>query len=517
MAIGRIPRITMKFDTVDYENSTEKAYKCYLNGAVQWIPKSIATPVQGFRNSLNVAPFKFQEITGRVPQTLDSFTLREVEENRQFFTLPDYTLIHPAGIELKPKQREKVEKIWRMKVFAINSEMRTGKTFMAATIINSRKLAGMINRLVVIAPLRTRNVWSSMFERMNFHCQFIPVEHFSNIHKRNKIDAKVDEHTFIAIDESHTIKNSDAERTRRIVRFGKNAKHKCIITGTPMGLHAGDLFWQWYFLDPFILNFESYEKMAKSHLLYGGKEGKKVVGYTNIETISNKIAPYTLLLTRRELGEERPETYSKIYYSIKNRKEYNELVSKYNGYLDTFNKFKIMKMNMRLQQSACGFILDENTEVLGFTDNGRVTKMKEIIGKRRKETGVIYIKYSEEAEILRKELKAPVIWGFNTVAEFDKIIHDFDAGKIPVLIVQQRISQGFSLRRADYICYFSTIYDFIPRSQSQDRAKEGTRHLEIIDLIAANTIDERIQDVINFKKDIHTVVKEEIKSLGNVQ
>ncbi|MFA5690029.1 MAG: hypothetical protein WC959_12980, partial [Kiritimatiellales bacterium] len=132
----------MKFDTVDYENSTEKAYKCYLNGVVQWIPKSIAIPVQGFRNSLNVAPFKFQEITGRVPQTLDSFTLREVEENRQFFTLPDYTLIHPAGIELKPKQREKVEKIWRMKVFAINSEMRTGKTFMAATIINSRKLAG---------------------------------------------------------------------------------------------------------------------------------------------------------------------------------------------------------------------------------------------------------------------------------------------------------------------------------------------------------------------------------------
>lgn len=516
MGINKLPKITLQFDTIDYEGSTEKAYKCILNKKVQWIPKSIATPVSGFRNSLNIAPFKFQELTGRIPQTLDTLIFKEVQENRQYFTLPDYELHAPEGIVLKPKQLEKVQRIWRMKVFAINSEMRTGKTFMSATIINSRFHAKMINKLIVIAPLRNKNIWTSMFEHMHVPCNFIAVEHFSNIHKRNEIKIDVDEKTFVAIDESHTIKNSEAERTQRIVRYFKDAKHKCVITGTPMGLHAGDLFWQWYFLDPFILNFESYARMAKSHLLYGGQEGKKVIGYTNIETISNKIAPYSLLLTRKELGEERPETFAKIYYSISNAKEYNALRGLYSGYLDSFNKYQIMKMNTRLQQAASGFVLGENTEPLAFVDNGRISKLKEIVSKRKARIGVIYIKYNEEAEALKRELNAPVIWGNNTKQEFEKIIADFDEGKIPVLIVQQRISQGFSLRKADYICYFSTIYDFIPRSQSQDRAKEGTAPLEIIDIIAHNTIDERIQDVINLKKDIHTVVKEEIKSAKDV-
>jgi SNF2 family DNA or RNA helicase len=514
MDISKIPRITLKFDTIDYDGSSVKAYKCYLKGKLQWIPKSIATPVAGYRNSLNIAPFKFKDITGRVPQTIDTFVLQEVVDNKAFHNLPDYPYFTPHEIELKPKQREKVERIWRMRVFSINAEMRTGKTFMSATIINSRFRAGMIDKLVVVAPLRTKHVWTSMFERMDCPCEFIAVEHFSNIHTRDKIDVEINEKTFVAIDESHTIKNSDALRTQFIVKFFKKAQNKCTITGTPIGLHAGDLFWQWYFLDPFILGYETFEEMAKSHLLYGGNEGKKVVGYTNIEEISNKISPYTLLLTRKELGEERPETYAKIYYSISNRREYTEFGKLYHQYLTEFAKFKIMKMNTHLQQAARGFTFNENIEAVGYIDNGAIEKTKEIVGKRKGSTGVIYFKYNEEARALQKVFNAPTIWGENTQREFRKIIADFEAGTIPILLVQQRISQGFSLKNADYILYFSTIYDYIPRAQSQDRAKEGTKPLEIIDLIAHDTIDERIQDVISLKTDINSAVKDEIKKLG---
>lgn len=510
MAINKIPRITLRFDTIDYEGSTEKALKCILNGKVQWIPRSIASPVKGFRNSLNIAPFKYQELTGHVPQTLDTFTIQKIEDNRKYHNLPDYPPKLPTEVDLKPKQWDCVRSVWNLRVFSVNSEMRTGKTFMTAVIVNSRFHAGMINRFVVVAPLRAKNVWHSMFERMDLPCDFIPVEHFSNVHKRDDIKIKVDDMTFVAIDESHTIKNTEAERTQRIIRYFRKAEHKCTITGTPIGLHAGDLFWQWYFLDPFILGYQNFDKMAKSHLLYGGTEGKKVVGYTNIEEISNKIAPYTVLLTRKELGEERPENFSKIYYSITNRDEYVKLGKLYNDFLNDFSKFNIMKMNMRLQQSASGFIFNKEIEPVGFIDNGRIAKTIEIVKKRKLSIGVIYIKYNEEAEHLSRALKAPVIWGKNSVKEFNKIVSDFDKGNIPVLIVQQRISIGFTLRKADYILYFSTIYDYIPRSQSQDRAKEGTKPLEIIDLIASNTIDERIQDVINFKSDINAVVKEEI-------
>lgn len=516
MGIGRIPKITLKFDSIDYEGSTEKAYKCYLNNKLQWIPKSIATPVHGFRNSLNIAPFKYAEMTGKVPQPLDSFAMHEVAENKSYHILPEYNIVTPEGVTLKPKQFAKVQQVLRLQVFAINSQMRTGKTFMASTIVKSRHSAGMIDRLVVVAPLRIRNVWQSMFNRMDMDCEFIPVEHFSNIHTRDHINPQADERTFVAIDESHTIKNEDAFRTKFLINKFTRAKHKCILSGTPIGLHAGDLYWQWYFLDPFILGYSTFSEMAKSHLLYGGREGNKVVGYTNIEDITNKIAPYTILLSRKDLGEERPETYSKIYYSINNRKSYHELGKLYCQYLNTFETGKIMKMNTRLQQSARGFFFDEHIDTLGYIDNGAISKVKEIIAKRSG-IGVIYFKYNEEAVALMNELKAPAIWGNNTQREFNSIVKDFDEGKIPLLLVQQRIAQGFSLRMADYIIYFSTIYDYIPRMQSQDRAKEGTKPLEIIDLIAHNTIDERIQDVINFKTDINSAVKDELRHIADVQ
>ena len=514
MNIQQLPKITLRFDTIDYDGSTAKAYKCYLNGQCRWVPKSIATPVAGFRNSLNVAPFKFQELTGRVPQTLDSFVLQSVDASRRAHNLPDYAYRPPDSVALKPVQRQKVAEVWRLRVFAINAEMRTGKTFMAAAIVNSRYHAGMVDRLVVVAPLRTKNVWQSMFERMDCPCDFVAVEHFSNIHTRDGIAATVSEKTFVCIDESHTIKNTEAIRTKKIVRFFEKAQHKCAMTGTPIGLHAGDLFWQWYFLDHLILGYESYEKMAKSHLLFGGKEGKKVVGYTNIEEISNRVSPFTLLLTRRELGEERPETCSKIYYSISNRAEYNRLGKLYAQYLNDFDKYKIMKMNTRLQQAARGFTFDENANVLGYADNGAIAKAREVVAKRRGDVGVVYFKYNEEAAALRRAFGAPIIWGQNTQQEFRQIVEDFDAGSTPLLLVQQRISQGFSLRRAGYILYFSTIYDYIPRMQSQDRAKEGTAPLEVIDLIAHNTIDERIQEVIGLKTDSNGALHAELEKIS---
>lgn len=507
----------MSFDTIDYEGSTEKAYKCILNKKVQWIPKSVSSPVQGFKNKLNIAPFLFQNLTGRVPQTLDTFEIEEVEDNRQYHTLEDYPLVNPYGVLLKPLQWERVQKIWRLNVFSINAEMRTGKTFMASVVINSRYHAGMINRLLVVAPLRVKNVWQSMFERLDLaECQFVPIEHFSNIHKRDNLELNIDEKTFVVIDESHTIKNKDSFRTQHFIKLCRKAKHKCTITGTPIGLHAGDLFFQFHFLDPFILGYESFDKMAQSHLLYGGNEGKKVIGYTNIETISQRISPYVLQLTRKELGEERPVTYSKIHYSLKNREAYNNLAAKYFAVIDTFSKFEIMRLNTRLQQSACGFILDDKEQVAGFEDNGRITKLQELI-KRRKGIGVVYFKYTQEAEAIKKKLQCPVIWGANSQKEFERITKDFNEGKIPILLVQQRLSQGFSLRRADYIVYFSTIYDYIIRSQSMDRAKEGNAPLEIIDLIADGTIDERIQEVIDFKSDVFSAINKEVKLRQYVQ
>ena len=54
----------------------------------------------------------------------------------------------------------------------------------------------------------------------------------------------------MAIDESTTIKNPEAKRTKNIVSLGRNAKYKRILTGSPVTKSPLDLYKQCEFLDP---------------------------------------------------------------------------------------------------------------------------------------------------------------------------------------------------------------------------------------------------------------------------
>src|SRR5690606_18851317 len=60
------------------------------------------------------------------------------------------------------------------------------------------------------------------------------------------------------IDESTTIKNPKAKRTKAVVSLGKYARIKRIATGSPITRNPLDLFTQCQFLDPKLLGFTSF-------------------------------------------------------------------------------------------------------------------------------------------------------------------------------------------------------------------------------------------------------------------
>ncbi len=62
----------------------------------------------------------------------------------------------------------------------------------------------------------------------------------------------------LVIDESSRIKNEAAKRTKNIVKLGKLAKYRRILTGTPITQSPFDIYPQLNFLDPEILGFKSF-------------------------------------------------------------------------------------------------------------------------------------------------------------------------------------------------------------------------------------------------------------------
>jgi SNF2 family DNA or RNA helicase len=59
--------------------------------------------------------------------------------------------------------------------------------------------------------------------------------------------------TLMAIDESTTIKNPEAKRTKNIVALGKYAKYRRILTGSPVTKSPLDLYKQCEFLDRILI------------------------------------------------------------------------------------------------------------------------------------------------------------------------------------------------------------------------------------------------------------------------
>ena len=109
----------------------------------------------------------------------------------------------------------------------------------------------------------------------------------------------------MAIDESTTIKNPDAKRTKNIVKLGEQSKYRRILTGSPVTKSPLDLYKQCEFLDP-LLGHSSYytfrtryAKMATAN--FGGRSVQIVVGYKNLEELSEKLKPFSFPYIKRRM------------------------------------------------------------------------------------------------------------------------------------------------------------------------------------------------------------------------
>jgi len=158
------------------------------------------------------------------------------------------------------------------KAYAFLMEMGTGKT--KVTIDNAAFLYQdkQISTLVVIAP---NSVYQNWKDELNTHCPCETNIFMYKIHKEYKYDdSKLNvvlmnveafshksgvkyledilkvcgSDVMMVIDESTTIKNRTAKRTKSLIKLGKLTKYRRILTGSPVTKSPLDLFAQFEFL-----------------------------------------------------------------------------------------------------------------------------------------------------------------------------------------------------------------------------------------------------------------------------
>ena len=190
-------------------------------------------------------------------------------------------------------QLKALEMSWNKEVFAYFMEMGTGKSKVLLDNVAMLFDKGKINSVLIVAPKGVYKNWydSEIPEHLPKHIDRNVVLWKALITKEQKLkcDSLFDndftklqifimnvealstrkgldfayqflnvKKALFAVDESTTIKNPGAKRTKNIIQLSKLGKYRRILTGSPVTKSPLDLYTQCAFLDPYLLDFTSY-------------------------------------------------------------------------------------------------------------------------------------------------------------------------------------------------------------------------------------------------------------------
>ena len=461
-------------------------------------------------------------------------------------------------------QTTALEKSWNKKVFAYFMEMGTGKTKVAIDNMAMLYDNGKINGALIIAPKGVYKNWYSqeipthladhikpktvlwqatinqkqqklldtLFETgHDFHILVMNVEAFSTKKGVDFAGRFLNSHnTFMVIDESTTIKNPGAKRTKNIVSLGKYAKYRRIMTGSPVTKSPLDLYKQCEFLDEYLLDHSSYYTFRTRYAImrkanFNGRSVEIVVGYKNLGELSDKLKPFSYRVLKDDCLDLPKKTFMKrvITLSAEQEKVYRQMkemaLAQLNGKLLT--TANALSQLMRLHQITCGHFKanDGSTQTV---KNNRLNELSELL-EEVEGKAIIWAHYQYDVQTILDVIKKE--YGDDSVVDY--------YGKTPNEDRQDNIKKfqsdpkcrflvgtpstggyGLTLTAASTMIYYSNGYDLEKRQQSEARIDRigQEKPMTYIDIICENTVDERIVKALRKKINIATeIMGEELK------
>jgi SNF2 family DNA or RNA helicase len=336
--------------------------------------------------------------------------------------------------------------------------------------------------------------------------------------------------TYMAIDESTTIKNPGAKRTKSIVSLGKHAKYRRILTGSPITKSPLDLYKQCEFLDEYLLDHSSYYTFRTRYAImrkanFNGRSVEIVVGYKNLAELSDKIKPFSYRVLKDDCLDLPKKTFMKriITLSAEQEKVYKQMkemaLAQLNGKLLT--TANALSQLMRLHQITCGHFKanDGSTQTL---KNNRLSELMDLLDEVEGKA-VIWAHYQYDVQTILTAIKKE--YGDESVVDYygktpnderqDNIKKFQDDPRCRFLVGTPATGgYGITLTAASTMIYYSNGYDLEKRQQSEARIDRiGQENpMTYIDIICEDTVDERIVKALRKKINIATeIMGEELK------
>tara|TARA_B100000282_G_scaffold66397_1_gene44706 strand:+ start:13933 stop:15369 length:1437 start_codon:yes stop_codon:yes gene_type:complete len=329
----------------------------------------------------------------------------------------------------------------------------------------------------------------------------------------------------MAIDESTTIKNKDAKRTKTVVSLGKHAKHRRILTGSPVTKSPMDLYSQCEFLDPWLLGHSSFFSFQHEYAVVqrrtmGSHSFNQVVGYRNLQKLNSLLDKFSFRVKKEDCLDLPDKVYVKrsVELTKEQRSVYDSLKSFALAMMEEGNVTTdtILTQLLRMQQVCSGHVKTDEGVIKTF-DSAKLPELMSIL-EETDDKVIIWATFTHDIISIQKAIADK--YGENTVATYygetesnkrQEIVDTFQNPDSPLnyFVGQPRTGgYGLTLTQAKTVIYYSNNFDLEVRLQSEDRAHRigQTSKVTYIDIIAENTTDERVLKALRNKINIASQV-----------
>ena len=324
---------------------------------------------------------------------------------------------------------------------------------------------------------------------------------------------------FMTVDESTTIKNRKAKRTKALCKIGEQCVMRRILTGSPVTRSPMDLYSQMDFLNPRILGFKSYYAFQGRYAVVqrrtmGAHSFNHIVGFRRLDELTEKLQEHSYRVRKEdcldlpdkvyvkrevELTKEQTSAYTQMKHLALARLGSGELATTQN----------VLTQIMRLQQICCGHLTDDDGTIHEVKSN-RLSSLLDICDEIQGKA-IIWATWSMDirsiTEALRDRfsvLSVSPLHGETPDSERQQIVESFQdrQSELRFIVGHPRTGGfGLTLTAATTVIYYSNSYDLELRLQSEDRAHRigQTNKVTYIDLISPKTIDEKIVSALRGK------------------
>ena len=442
-------------------------------------------------------------------------------------------------------QREAFEASVEAKVFALLLDMGTGKTKVTLDTTGFLFKKNLIELVLVVAPKGVIANWVPEIEAhlppeierevvlWNPSLSKQRKDELNELHTKSKklkfllmnVEAFSTEKgtgvaelfvkrfkTFMVVDESTTIKNRKAKRTKALCAVGRGAVYRRILTGSPVTRSPLDLFSQMAFLDPGIMGFSSYYAFQGRYSIVqrrtmGAHSFNQVVGFRRLDELTEKLAAHSYRVKKEDCLDLPDKVYTKreVALTTEQQRAYQQMKKLALARLDSgelSTTKNVLTQIIRLQQICCGNLTDDEGEIHALPSN----RIKELLNLCEEVQGkaIIWATWTMDIRSIADALRdcygvqaVSKLHGETPDSERQQIVENFQnrQSELRFLVGHPKTGgYGLTLTAASTVIYYSNSYDLELRVQSEDRAHRigQTNKVTYVDLIAPKTIDEKI-------------------------